>query len=179
MLDELTVAQTEADMPEKDESYLRQAAEHWTKGESLEAGKLLYENLPPKARPRWAARILKLVLDRSGIQSSLFNQVLTVADHENMWKSGHQVFDTLRDTTLRLGELRRGTGLTKEEELLASVVLLAELVAKVIYNATNPPDEFDEDSGWWIAAYLRGFVDHRWSDDHFATAAWSALCSCE
>jgi hypothetical protein len=166
-------------VPKNDETYLRQAAELWAKNESLAAGKLIYENLPSKTRPRWAARILKLVLDRSGIQSSLFSDALAVADHEDMWKTGHKVFDTLRDATLRFGELRSGPGLTKDEELLASIVLLAELVAKVIYNATNPPDEFDEDSGWWIAAYLRGFMDHGWSDEQFATAAWSALCSCE
>lgn len=166
-------------MPQKDKSYLRQAAEHWAKSESLEAGKLIYENLPSKARPKWAARILRVVLDRSGIQSSLFSEVLTVADHEDMWERGHQVFSTLRHTTLRLNELRSSPGLTKDEDLLTSVVSLAELVAKVIYNATNPPDEFDEDSGWWIAACLRWFVDHKWSDEHFATAAWSALCSCE
>lgn len=166
-------------MPQQDESYLRQAAEHWAKSESLEAGKLIYENLPSKVRPRWAAGILKLILDRSGIQSSLFSQLQAAADHEDMWKSGHQLFSKLRHKTLRLDELRRGPGLTKDEELLASVVSLAELVAKVIYNATNPPDEFDEDSGWWIAACLRGFVDHGWSDEHFATVAWSALCCCE
>jgi hypothetical protein len=166
-------------MAQKDDIYLRQAAEHWAKSESLEAGKLIYQNLPSNARPRWAARILKLVLDRSGIQSSLFSQVLTAADHEEMWKSGHKVFDTLRHTTLRLDELSRSRGLAKDEELLALVVSLAELVAKVIYNAANPPDEFDEDSGWWIAVCLKGFIDHGWSDAHFATAAWSVLCSSE
>jgi hypothetical protein len=179
LLDESTVELIEADMPQKDENYLRQAADHWAKSESLDTGKLIYEHLPSKARPRWAARILKLVLDRSGIQSSLFTQVLAAADHEDMWKNGHQVFSKLRHTTLSLDDLRRDRGLTKDEELLASLVSLAELVAKVIYNASSPPDEFDEDSGWWIAACLRTFVDHGWSDEHFATAAWSALCSCE
>lgn len=166
-------------MPQEYECYLKQAAEHWAKGKSLEAGKLIYENLPSQARPKWAARILKFVLERSGIRSPLFSQVLTVADHEDMWKSGHQVFSTLRHTTLRLDELRRGSGLTKDDEIFASVVSLAELVAKVTYNATNPPDEFDEDSGWWIVASLRELVDQRWSDEHFVTAAWSVLVSRE
>jgi hypothetical protein len=158
---------------------LKQAADHWAKGEGLEAGKLLFENLPSRARPKWAAKILKLVLDRSGVEPSPFFQVLTIADREEMWKTGHQVFDSLRDTTLKLNELRRSRGLTIDEEQLASIVLLAELVAKVIYNATNPPDEFDKDSGWWIAAYVREFMDRGWSEEHFVTAAWSALCSCE
>ena len=170
---------TEADMPQKDQSYLRQAAECWAKGESLEAGKLIYENLPSKARPRWAARILMLVLDRSGIESPLFGEVLYITQHEGMWRNGHRVFSTLRRETLKLLEIQETQGLTKEQELLYSIVSLAELVAKVIYNATNPQDEFDEDSGWWIAACVRGFMDNFWSDERFAKAAWSALCSCE
>jgi hypothetical protein len=172
-------AQPEADMTQSDDDYLKQAAECWAEGQPLVAGKLIYENLPPKSRPRWASRILKVVLDRSGIQSSLFDQVLVVADHEDLWKSGHQVFSTLRHATLRLDELERGAGLSEDEERLSSVLSLAELVAKVIYNATNPPDEFDEDSGWWIAACLRGFVDHDWSDEQFTAIAWSALRSRE
>jgi hypothetical protein len=35
--------------------------------------------------------------------------------------------------------------------LLMEHLVLAELVAKVTYNETNPDDEFDEDSGWWVA----------------------------
>ena len=166
-------------MPQNDQSHLRQAAECWAQGAALEAVKLIYENLPTKSRPRWASEILKVVLQRSGIQSSLFDQVLFAAQHEDMWKSSHQVFSTLRHATLGLDKLRRGPGLSEDERLLASVLSLAELVAKVIYNATNPPDEFDEDSGWWIVASLRGFVDHRWTDEQFATVAWLALCSYE
>jgi hypothetical protein len=169
----------EADMPLENQSYLTQAAEYWAKGESLEAGKLIYDRIPTKARPKWAASILRLVLDRSGIQSSLFSEVLAMADNENMWESGHRVFDKLRDRTLQLNELRRGSGLTEDEELLLSVMSLAELVAKVIYNATNTPDEFDEDSGWWIAVCLKAFTDRKWTDEEFTAAAWSALCSCE
>lgn len=164
-------------MLQEKEYQLLQAAEYWSKGEALEAGKLIYENLPPESRVRWAVRILELVLKRSGIESSPFKQVLAAPDHEDMWKNGHQIFSTLRNVTLKLDNLRKSGRLSEDEKLFASILSLAELVAKVIYNATNPPDEFDEDSGWWIAACLRGFVDHQWSDERFAKAAWSALCS--
>ena len=162
-------------MPQIDEGLLKQAAEYWATGKPLEAGKLVYEGLPPKDRPRWAGRILKTVLNRSGIALTPFNQVLSTSEQEELWKYGNEVFDALRTATLRLDELR-SVGLSEDEKLLASILALAELVAKVIYNATNPLDEFDEDSGWWIAVCLRGFVDHRWTDEDFALAAWSALC---
>lgn len=163
-------------MPNHHSNHLVQAAENWRVGRPLEAGRLIFENLPPDVRPQWAARILRLVLTRSGIESSLFAQVLHTADHQAMWGNGHRVFSTLRASVLELDELEGRCGLTKEQELLRSILSLAELVAKVTYNAVNPPDEFDEDSGWWIAAFLRGFVDHHWSDEVFSDAAWSALC---
>ena len=169
----------ELHVPQMNNSDLQQAAKLWTTGEALEAGRLIFENLPSKERPRWAAGILKLVLDRSSVEPSLFSRVVTVAENEDLWKQGHQVFDSLRDTTLTFDDLRRSRALTNDEELLASIVLLGELVAKVIYNATNPLDEFDNDSGWYIAAHLRAFVD-RWSrDEHFVLAAWMVLTSCQ
>jgi hypothetical protein len=157
------------------DDHLRRAAEYWSSGQLLEAGELIYDNLPTEDRPRWASGVLRLVLARSGIRSSLFEQILHIADHQAMWGDGHRAFSTLRASTLKLDELERTRGLTEDEELLHSILSLAELVAKVTYNATNPADDFDEDSGWWIAACLRGFVDHRWSDDEFSKA-WSALC---
>ena len=69
--------------------------------------------------------------------------------------------------------------LTKEDELMGHVLCLAELVSKVAYNATNPPDEFDEDSGWWIVVCLREFIDNFWHDEEFAKAAWSTVSSSE
>lgn len=162
----------------KDDVLVR-AAEYWSNGQALEAGKLIYEALPPRSRPKWASRILKVVLDKSGIRSPLFTPVLAAADHEVRWKTGHQVFSTLRDSVLKLDEQRRQSGLSENEKLLSAILSLAELVAKVTYNATNPPNEFDEDSGWWIAASLRGFLDHDWNDESFATSAWAALCFSE
>jgi hypothetical protein len=169
---------TEDNMAQNDDSHLKEAAGCWAKGESLEAGKLIYENIPSNARPKWGARLLKLVLDRSGIESSLVDEVLYVAEREAMWGDGHRLFSKLRDKTLELLKVQESQELTKEEELLYSIVSLAELVAKVTYNATNPDDEFDKDSGWWIVASIRGFVDHVWSDDEFANSAWSEICSC-
>jgi hypothetical protein len=157
-------------------NHLERAAEYWRGGQPLEAGRLIYEHLPLQARPKWAARIFRSVLGKSGVQPSLFEQVLYTADHQAMWGNGHRAFSILRASTLKLDELQRTRGLTKEETLLGDLLSLAELVAKVTYNATDPPDPFDEDSGWWIATSLKGFVD-QWQDEEFSKAAWSALCS--
>jgi hypothetical protein len=155
------------------------AAEYWSNGQPLEAGKLIYEALPTKSRPKWASRILKLVLEKSCVESTLFTPVLAAADQEESWKTGHEVFSELRDSVLKLDEQRKQSGLSESEKMLSAILSLAELVAKVIYNATEPQNEFDEDSGWWIAASLRGFLDHDWNEESFATSAWAALSSSE
>jgi hypothetical protein len=180
-------------------SYLERAPEYWEGGQAVKAGRLVFENLPNDLRPKWASRILRLVLERRGIrfnerpnwtsgildfvfgrnrvQPSVFDEILYTAEHPAMCGNGHRVFDALRGATLELDRFRRTIGLTEEQTLRSSILSLAELVAKVTYNATNPRDEFDEDSGWWIVACLRGFVDHQWTDDEFSQAAWSAVCS--
>ena len=162
-------------MPNHDDNHLERAREYWQGGQPVEAGRLIHDNLPADARPAWAARILRLVLDRSGTDRSHFERILHTADHPRQWANGHRCFDLLRDETLKCDDLRRNGRLTKDQEMVAYLLSLAELVAKVTYNAVDPPDEFDEDSGWWIAASLRGFVD-LWKDDEFSKAAWSALC---
>jgi len=47
-------------------------------------------------------------------------------------------------------------------------------VAKVTYNATNPTDEFDEDSGWWIARCLKDVLELL-GDDEFSRSMWTTL----
>jgi len=65
---------------------------------------------------------------------------------------------------------------SRSEKLLLPHLLLAELVAKVTYNATNPDDEFDEDSGWWIAVCLKDILDSV-SDSAFSEKMWQVLCN--
>jgi hypothetical protein len=163
-------------MQNQDESHLKRVSECWRTGQPLEAGRLMDVILTRETRPKWAARILRLVLEKSKADRSHFERILYTADHPSQWANGHRCFDILRDATLELDELRRKRRLTKEQDMLASLLLLAELVAKVTYNAVDPPDPFDEDSGWWIAASLGGFVD-TWSDEEFSKTAWSALCN--
>ncbi len=155
--------------------YLDRAKDCWQSNQLLEAGRLLYENIPVEKRPAWAARILRLVLEKSRADSSHFERILSTADHPRQWANGHRCFDILRHTTLEFDDLQRKQGLTNEQNIFANLVSLAELVAKVTYNAVDPPDPFDEDSGWWIAVAVKAFVD-AWNDEEFSDAAWSAMC---
>ncbi len=153
---------------------LQQAEEYWRRGQALEAGRIVFENLPDDVRPRWASRILRLILSRSGIRLSKAKHTCYIAENPSEWSKAHKTFDALRDATLRMDRKGRWKRLSRQEKLKAGILGLAELVAKVTYNATNPQDEFDEDSGWWIVASLKGFVD-LWDDDDFTKAAWDAF----
>jgi len=160
-------------MPNNDNNHLERAAAFWRGGQSLEAGRLIFENLPTEVRTKWASRILRLVLDRSGVRCSPIEQILQIADHATEWRNAHGVFSTLRKETLDLEKLQTRS---EEKNLLLCHLYLAENVAKVIYNATDPPDEFDEDSGWWIVSCLKCVLDLL-NDDAFSKAAWSSVCS--
>jgi hypothetical protein len=162
-------------MPKDGEDHLGHARGYWQSGRPVEAGRLIHDNLPAEARPAWAARILRLVLDKSGARRTPFHRILETAENPRWWANGHRCFDLLRDQTLKFGDLRRNRGLTKDQEVVAHLLSLAEIVAKVTYNAVDPPDPFDKDSGWWIAASLRAFID-MWNDEEFSETAWSALC---
>lgn len=154
-------------------------SEYWNAGLGVEAGRVVLEHLEKDAQPEWAARILKLILDRSGVHSPSIQELLVIADQKELWRNGHQAFSNIRHEALRLDSIERTRHLTEDEKMRSWLLGLAELVAKVTYNATNPDDEFDEDSGWWIADSLRGYIDHKWNDEEFKMAAWSALCCLE
>jgi hypothetical protein len=143
----------------------------WNKGNALEAGKLIFENLTVGTRPQWAARVLRLVVDRTGVKSPPVELAISIANTPNDWGKAHDAFSTVRDATLELERLKQ---LSPPQTLLLMHLCLAELVAKVAYNETNPVDEFDEDSGWWVAPCLKDLLDS-FDDEKFSEAAWSAL----
>jgi hypothetical protein len=160
-------------MSEVTDGHLKEAAKRWLSGRPLEAGQLLFENLPLALRPKWATRILKEVVAYFRIRSEPIDQLLSIADKPGEWRQAHRVFDTLRDAG---GSIAESPVDAKERDLLYYFLPLAENVARVLYNATNPDDEFDEDSGWWIASNLRDIVD-RFDDAEFSKCAWHALSS--
>lgn len=148
---------------------------HWKSGQGLEAGKLIFENLAVRTRPQWAARVLRLVLDRTGVTSQAIERAILIANNSDEWGKAHGAFSALRGEALELLEMKART---PQQTLLLSLLSLAELVAKVTYNATNPSDEFDEDSGWWITPCLKDILDLL-RDEEFSATMWSALTADE
>jgi hypothetical protein len=79
----------------------------------------------------------------------------------------HNFFDSVRGLALE----NQG-----KDDLFRSVLVLAENVAKVTYNAYGYEAPFDHHAGWLIGA---GFLDivERVNDSEFTARAWSILSS--
>jgi hypothetical protein len=91
-------------------------------------------------------------------------RLLVLAGKRYLWWDAKDQFYTLRALTL-------SPHLTRLQEAL---LMLAENVAKVTYNATNPPGPFDADTGWWIGANVRDIATEI-GDPVFTEAAWKTL----
>jgi hypothetical protein len=115
--------------------------------------------------------VLRLVVAKGPPGSAAMQQILDILDRPAEWSTAHRIFSALRKETLMLEACRWRSN---RQEALLRELYLAENVAKVLYNATNPLDEFDVDAGWWVAVCLKSLVD-LWADEAFSQAAWSAL----
>ncbi len=156
-----------------DAQSLQQIRELWERGQGVAAGQSIFERIEPADKPKWAASVLQFVLVRRGKWNAAIAQLIEIADDPAQWKQAKQLFLTLRDDVL---ELEGQHVLSDDERALLCELYLAENVAKVIYNATDPPDEYDADSGWWIAECLRCCINES-RDNEFAQEAWLMLVS--
>jgi hypothetical protein len=150
------------------------AAAYWARGKAYDAGELIFDSLPVAARATWAVGTLKAALEWTGFDRTDFEEAIRTAEHPRMWANGHRAFDRLRRKALELGERGKTVGLSQAEKVYRKALGLAELVAKVTYNAVDPPDPFDEDSGPSIAVALRNLIDTI-GDPALVAAGWSVL----
>lgn len=139
-----------------------EARNAWSAEHPADAGRLLYESLHNDFRPAWAAGVLASIRGRVPATPEV-ELVLTIARDRARWREAKGAFRAVRQRTLRT-----------EDRLLRNVLLLAENVAKVVYNATEPVGRFDRDAGWQIAANVQAIIDLV-DDPVFAAEAWQAL----
>lgn len=159
-------------MPQDSPNYLVRANEYWQSGRSTEAGRLIFENLSPQVRPKWASRILALMTERTGIKSPPIERVLQIAGDPGKWGTAHDASSVARRAAIELVKLRSRTA---DQDLLLGLTSLAGLVARVIYNSTGSPDPFDDDTGWSLVESVRRVLDLL-KDDQFSDSIWFALC---
>ena len=146
---------------------LDKAHDHWSSGESLEAGRLIYEELHNSERPLWAASILNLC--RPLIQRvPEIEAVYEIALNPSRWKEAHAAFQRVRQLTLQAERSK------SKDAVYVGILFVAENAAKVSYNASMEPAPFDHDAGWWLVSNLRHIADTI-SDPTFEEKAWAVV----
>ncbi len=116
---------------------------------SFETAKQIFENLPNDARPSWAGNILACF--DSHIISKIPTEILDlypIIIDKYKWNKAHNQFSRIRDLLLQYTSAYPPNYLS-----------LAELVAKVTYNASGALDEFDEDSGHYIPSFALSLAE--------------------
>jgi hypothetical protein len=149
----------------------------WNEGNLLEAGMVLFERIPLSFRPLWGADILTFACQRISNVVQI-QDVIEFARTPEEWadntdsidkrKKAHNFFDSVRLLTLE--EEQKDTN----NKLYGNLLLLAENVAKVTFNAYGYEAPFDHNAGWWIVANLKRITDLV-KDADFSAAAWKVL----
>jgi len=115
----------------------------------IKIGQQIFENLPNEIRPGWAG----LVLSRfdhyiKNVPTSIL-ELYPIIDNQDIWKDAHVQFNKIRRFLL-----------DNKNYQPEAYLLLAELVAKVTYNASGQPAPFDSDSGHYIASLALKATEH-------------------
>jgi hypothetical protein len=112
-------------------------------------GQQLFENLPNDTRPRWARLILSCFDNYIKDMPTSILDLYPIIDDKNRWKEAHEQFTKIRVF-----------GLANKKYKPEIYIRLAELVAKVTYNASGEPAPFDKDSGYYIPSFALKASEH-------------------
>lgn len=111
---------------------------HYNARFGADSGRRIFLAVPANVRPGWAATLLELLAPYEPTMPPEVQELLQLIEDDKRWPEAHKQFSRIRELSLR----------QPQNTFLA----LAELVAKVTYNASNHPAPFDADAGWYIPA---------------------------
>lgn len=106
---------------------------------NIKIGEQVFENLPNDIRPGWAGLILSRFDSYIKDIPKPVKELYPIIDSKDRWKEAHEQFTKIRVF-----------GLDNKSYQPETYLRLAELVAKVTYNASGQPAPFDSDSGHHI-----------------------------
>ncbi|MDQ2743749.1 MAG: hypothetical protein M3Z66_15845 [Chloroflexota bacterium] len=129
----------------------------WDEDRAYQSGELIVSLIPAGSRQVWAATLLHNVL-RYVPYTAEFDKVVDISQHSRRWPEALSAFHRVR--TLRQEETH--------DRVYDTVAALAENVAKVTYNASNPTVPFDRNAGPRAVADFKRILD---------AVADPALCS--
>jgi hypothetical protein len=153
----------------------------WKSNKGYDAGVLLAAGTKLNEWPPRGAAVLELAVTRTGFRHPLILRTIEIARDSEKWWLGHRVVDDLRhEFHEECMKWRRSN--ESQLEIQSSVVSLAEMVARVSYNASEPmrpyssevPEPFDEDVDAWLVSLTLDLVN-KLSDEKFGSLAWKLL----
>lgn len=116
---------------------------------NIKIGQQIFENLPNDIRPGWAGLILSRFDHYLQDIPTDIIELYPIIDNKDRWKEAHDQFTKIREY-----------GLANKKYQPEIYLRLAELVAKVTYNASGEPAPFDSDSGHYISSLALKATDH-------------------
>ncbi|MDB5134240.1 MAG: hypothetical protein JWP37_843 [Mucilaginibacter sp.] len=108
---------------------------------NIEIGRQIFENIPNDIKPGWAGLILSRFDNYIENIPIEIKEIYAIIDNQDRWAEAHEQFTKIRHFSLNSKDYKP-----------ESYLLLAEMVAKVTYNASGQPAPFDKDSGGYIAS---------------------------
>ncbi|SDC13163.1 hypothetical protein [Niabella drilacis] len=115
--------------------------DHYDIKTNIKIGQQILENIPNDIRPGWAGLILSRFDNYIENKPTSITQLYPIIDNKERWKEAHEQFNKIRRFLL-----------DNKNYQPEAYLLLAELIAKITYNASEQPAPFDNDSGHFIAS---------------------------
>jgi len=119
----------------------------WTT-ESIDFGKGVFDFIPVTERVNWAASILIFISDQLHSEVCI-SDLIEVTFDESRWLEAENIFHSIRGRTIE-NERKKRYGAIDQ-----LVLDIAELTAKITFNATKVSAPFDKDVGWYVAPALK------------------------
>lgn len=116
---------------------------------NIKIGQEIFENLPNDIRPGWAGLVLSRYDNYIKDIPTSIKELYPIIDNKDRWKEAHEQFAKIRVF-----------GLDNKNYQPETYLRLAELVAKVTYNASGQPAHFDSDSGHHIPSLALKATEH-------------------
>jgi hypothetical protein len=130
---------------------------------NIQIGQDVFENLPNDIRPGWAGLILSRFDSYVKTIPVSIKELYPIIDNKDRWQESHGQFNKIRRFLL-----------DNKNYQPEAYLLLAELVAKVTYNAAGQSAPFDSDSGHYIASLSLKATEH-FDDNRLEEEVTSAI----
>jgi hypothetical protein len=116
---------------------------------NIELGEHIFERLPNDIRPGWAGLILSRFDHYIGNIPTAVKELFPIIENKARWREAHAQFSRIRLFLL-----------DHKAYQPEAYLFLAELVAKVTYNASGEPAPFDRNSGHYIPSLALKTVEY-------------------